>query len=167
MLPGGQVKVETSVNESGATKTIADKWALVVGISNFEDPTINLKFAAKDATDFANYLSQTAGFKKDHIRLLTNDAATREGIIQSMGTKWLGRLAAPDDLVVVYVSSHGSPANDDTGVNFLVAHDTDKKQSGLHRYTTTMAQQNDPGASPLQPRGPHPRCLPQCGSNRW
>jgi tetratricopeptide (TPR) repeat protein len=126
MLPGGQVKVETSVNESGATKAIADKWALVVGISNFEDPTINLKFAAKDATDFANYLSQTAGFKKDHIRLLTNDAATREGIIQSMGTKWLGRLAAPDDLVVVYVSSHGSPANDDTGVNFLVAHDTDK-----------------------------------------
>jgi hypothetical protein len=37
-------------------KPVADKWALVVGISNFKDASINLKYAAKDATDFRNYL---------------------------------------------------------------------------------------------------------------
>lgn len=36
------------------------------------------------------------------------------------------RLAHPDDLVVVYISSHGSPADLDVGgVNYVVAYDTD------------------------------------------
>lgn len=42
-----------------------------------------------------------------------------------LGDKWLPRLANPDDLVVVYISSHGSPADMDVGgVNYIVAHDT-------------------------------------------
>lgn len=111
----------------GNDKPIREKWALAVGISNFKDSSINLKFAAKDATDFKNFLVNKEKFKPDHVRLLTDDQATRENIISNMGSKWLGKVVHPDDLVILYISSHGSRAVDDAkGVNFLVAHDTDK-----------------------------------------
>lgn len=119
--------IELSTKDAAKNYPVTDKWALVIGISSFKDPEINLKFAAKDASDFANFLTSKAGFSKDHVRLLLNGQATREGIIQNLGTKWLGHLAAPDDLVVVYVSSHGSGAQEEADkINFLVAHDTDK-----------------------------------------
>jgi tetratricopeptide (TPR) repeat protein len=106
---------------------VADKWALVVGISNFKDPSINLKYATKDAIDFRNFLINKAHFQPDHVKLLTDAEATRESIIGQLGDKWLGRLANRDDLVVIYVSSHGSSAQEAAnGVNFLVAHDTRK-----------------------------------------
>src|SRR6185369_17691594 len=41
--------------------------------------------------------------------------------------KWLASHAHPGDLVVVYVSSHGSPSTQEAGgTNFLVTYDTNK-----------------------------------------
>ena len=104
---------------------LLNKWALVIGISNFADPDINLRYAAKDAVDFSNYLIQDAHFPAGNVRLLTDKDATRDNIIKHLGPEWLGKRARSDDLVVVYVSSHGSTAKSEAGgVNFLVAHDT-------------------------------------------
>ncbi|HEY9712699.1 MAG TPA: caspase family protein, partial [Chroococcales cyanobacterium] len=111
---------------AGENKPVSDKWAIVVGISNFADSSINLKYAAKDATDFASFLVGQENFKRDHIKLLTDKQATKDNIISQLGDGWLGKFAHKDDLVVVYVSSHGSSSDQDVGVNFLVAHDTDK-----------------------------------------
>lgn len=112
---------------SSDDRPVRDKWALVIGISNFKDPSINLKFAAKDATDFGNFLVTSEKFKEDHVKTLTDQEATRENIVAMLGDKWLGKNAREDDLIVVYVSSHGSHSQEDAGgVNFLVAHDTDK-----------------------------------------
>jgi len=108
-------------------KPVRDKWALAIGISNFKDSSINLKYAAKDATDFKNFLVSKEHFKPDHVRLLTDENAGKDSILGSLGAKWLAKVAGPDDLVVVYVSSHGSAAqNDPSGLNFMVAYDTDK-----------------------------------------
>lgn len=103
---------------------VKDKWALVIGISNFEDPSLNLKYAAKDATDFHNYLVNEAHFKSDHVKLLTDKQATRQAIVENLGDKWLKRLANPDDLVVIYISTHGSSAKAEAGsANFIIPHD--------------------------------------------
>jgi tetratricopeptide (TPR) repeat protein len=129
VLPGGgAVAIEAPIAlPSGADRPVTGKWALVVGVSNFKDASINLKYAAKDATDFKNFLINTEHFKADHVKLLTDETATRENIIGLMGDKWLASHVKPDDLVVVYVSSHGSRSQDEAGgVNFLVAHDTNK-----------------------------------------
>lgn len=116
-------KIETTGD--AANKPVGDKWALVVGISNFSEQDLNLKYAAKDAIDFGNFLKGNARFAPDHVKVITDKDATRDNIIKQLGTGWLGRLAKPNDLVVVYVSSHGSVARDEAGgVNFLVAHDT-------------------------------------------
>lgn len=128
-LPGGSAAQNYTVATlagSAKDKTVADKWALVVGISNFKDSSINLKYAAKDATDFKNFLVTQENFTDDHVLLLTDASATKEEIISKLGDGWLGKNARENDLVVIYVSSHGSASQEDVGVNFLVAQDTDK-----------------------------------------
>ncbi len=131
-LPGSSVAQQQTVQipvsfDGSADRPIKDKWALAIGVSNFKDPSINLKYAAKDATDFSNFLVSNQRFKSDHVKLLTNEQATREDIIGMLGDKWLGKVAKKDDLVLVYISSHGSSSMDAAGgVNFLVAHDTNK-----------------------------------------
>lgn len=108
-------------------KPVGNKYALVIGISNFEDKSINLRYAAKDATDFANFLTTRGNFKAENVKLLTDEHATRQGIIDALGKKWLGAKANSNDLVIIYVSSHGSPAKEEANKNnFLVAYDTNK-----------------------------------------
>jgi tetratricopeptide (TPR) repeat protein len=109
------------------SRPIKDKWALVIGISKFKDPTISLQYAAKDAADFADYLVKEGHFAPDHVRLLVNEKATRAEILGQLGSNWLPRVANPDDLVMIFFSSHGSPTSMDVGsINYLVAYDTDK-----------------------------------------
>lgn len=111
--------------DSDSQKPVKDKWAVVIGISKFKDGKINLRYPSKDAEDFYRYLTEEAGFAKDHVLLLTDQEATRLRILSALGDKWLPRLANPDDLAVIYISSHGSPADIDVGgLNYIIAHDT-------------------------------------------
>ncbi|MBI4534349.1 MAG: caspase family protein, partial [Candidatus Melainabacteria bacterium] len=60
-------------NADAVTETapaVADKWALVIGISRFKDPSVKLKYASKDAKDFYDYLVSQAHFAPDHVKLL-------------------------------------------------------------------------------------------------
>ncbi|MBK9142386.1 MAG: caspase family protein [Candidatus Melainabacteria bacterium] len=120
---------------TGKNRPVKDKWALVVGISEFKKGSLNLKFPAKDARDFAGFLTSSCHFAPDHVRVLTNEQATRANILNDLGDKWLPRVVRPDDLVVLYFSTHGSPSDLDIGgVNYLIAHDTDPESlysSGL------------------------------------
>lgn len=105
-------------------KPIQDKWALVVGISSFQDASLNLRFAAKDAVDFRNFLVNQAGFQADHVKLLTDHEATRANIVALLGDKWMKRVVKADDLAVVYISSHGTQAASHVGgTNFIVPYE--------------------------------------------
>jgi hypothetical protein len=109
-----------------APGVVRTKWALVIGISQFNDPRVNrLNYPAKDAKDFADLLKDSAigRFPPDNVKLLVDTDATTRRIKASLN--WLARSAKPDDLVVVYVSSHGSPRELDTrNVNYIVTNDT-------------------------------------------
>jgi TPR repeat protein len=113
--------------DKGANRPIRDKWALVIGITDFQDPDIpDLQYSAKDATDFYNYLTKEANFQPDHVRLLLNEQATQRRVLSELGSKFLARVVKPDDLVVLYFSTHGSPSQlDPRGKNYLVASDSD------------------------------------------
>ncbi|CAN5567765.1 hypothetical protein BH11CYA1_BH11CYA1_26980 [soil metagenome] len=112
-------------DDATANRPVTDKWALVVGISKFADSSLNLRYPAKDAQDFYNYLISKGNFAKDHVRLLLDERATKENILDQLGDSWLPRAALPDDLVVIFISSHGSSSDADIrGVNYVVAHDT-------------------------------------------
>lgn len=125
-VPGSGSKA--TFTPASAGQPIADKWAVVIGVSKFADPKVpTLKYAAKDATDFYSYLVNPAqgNFQKDHVKLLTNDQATVVNIMDMLGDSFLPHAANPDDLVVIYLSTHGSPAGADIrGVNYVLAYDT-------------------------------------------
>lgn len=129
-LPGfsrSSVKIATATtgSECNSGRPVQDKWAVVVGISNFKDSSINLRYAAKDATDFKNYLINEAHFQPDHVKLLIDKQATRENIVSNLGEGWLRRLANSDDLVIVYLSTHGSAAKKELGnANFIAPYET-------------------------------------------
>lgn len=112
-------------------------WVLIIGISEFNSSDINLKYAAKDASDFSAYL-QTKGVPVDHIKCLLNKDATRANIMDAVGDSWLPKVCGEDDVAVVYVSTHGTPSNKDIGsLNYFVAHDTDK----FKLYSTAVSMQ--------------------------
>lgn len=115
------------VNSATTNRPLGDKWALVVGISNFQSSDIpKLTYASKDARDFADYLIQEAGFAPDHVRLLIDEKASERRVMSELGNKFLARVARPDDLVVLFFSTHGSPAQMDLrGRNYIVAYDSD------------------------------------------
>lgn len=105
---------------------VQDKWAVVIGISDFKNPRWNLKYPQKDAKDFAQFLVNKCNFAQDHVRVLTNASATRERILTDIGSNWLPRNAKPNDLVCIYFATHGtSSALDVARRNFLMAYDTD------------------------------------------
>lgn len=104
------------------------KYALVIGIGRFRDPAISrLQYAAKDARDFAALLADPkhGNFDPAHITLLTDENATRANILNALQQLFLQ--AREDDLVVTYVSSHGSEARQEQGlggIGYIVTHDT-------------------------------------------
>ncbi len=123
-------EVSPRADEKGSPTTkanpIEDKWAFVVGVSKFARPGIDLKYSAKDARDLASYLVKEANFAPDHVKLLVDEQATKERVLAELGDKWLPRLAHPNDLVLIFISTHGSPSQADLeGLNYLVMHNTD------------------------------------------
>jgi uncharacterized caspase-like protein len=105
---------------------IGKKWALVVGIDTFQDKRApQLQFAAKDSRDFVNFLEDPRGgrFEPSHVIHLENEGATLKGIKEGLGK--LRVEAKPDDLIVLYISSHGSSRYvDPNGVSYIITHDT-------------------------------------------
>ncbi len=113
--------------DASLPRGLHEKWALVIGVQQFRDPNIpTLHFTAKDAHDFAAGLTdpQTGRFKKSNVRVLVDSEATVRGIREGIG--WLRQNVKPDDLVVIYVSTHGSPKTMDAlGVSYIIANDTE------------------------------------------
>lgn len=119
-------------------RPIKDKWAVIIGIGKFSDPSIpQLKFPAKDAQDLRDFLVKKGNFAPDHVLLLKDEQASREHILDAFGDGWLPRRVMEDDLVVIFISSHGSAA-DRAGENFIIAYDSNP----AHPYSTSIRLQD-------------------------
>lgn len=119
-------------------RPIADKWAVLIGISKFANQKISpLRYPAKDAQDFCNFVIAQENFARDHVLLLTDERATKVKILEAFGDGWLPQRVMADDLVLVYISTHGSPA-DRAGENFIIAYDSDPE----HPYATGIRLQD-------------------------
>ncbi len=109
---------------------IGDKWAVVVGVGNFADPTVpRLRHSEKDASDMTNFLVQHAGFMPDHIKSLLDTTATKANLIDCISGSWLPKVSKPGDVVLLFISSHGTPAYKEIGaLNSVVTYDTNLDQ---------------------------------------
>jgi len=97
-----------------AGRAAAASYALVVGVSEYGDPSIaDLEYAASDARDLALALETQCGFLRSDILLLVDGEATREGIAQAFS--WLRERVGAADLAFVYLAGHGSAIADRDG----------------------------------------------------
>jgi len=82
-------------------------FALVIGVSGYEDKNLTLNFAAKDARDFAeSLLNQKGGLYDDVVvRALIDAKATKDGIIN--GFDWISKETTSRDVAIVFLAGHG------------------------------------------------------------
>lgn len=134
-------------NKSSTDKpAIRDKWALLIGINRFADPSIpGLKYAQKSAADVSRALKDPdAGrFAPDHVFLLNGQDATKTGIEQVL-EQWLYKKALPNDLVMVYLSSRLVPTTNGQEP-IICSSDTQMKDAehtgiNLHETLKTIRQ---------------------------
>jgi uncharacterized caspase-like protein len=111
----------------------AEKWALLIGINDYEDRNYiaSLGAADNDARKLRDVLKNTLGYPAANIELLVSDGdnkPTRANIIQALGK--LADNVQPGDTVFVFYSGHGTEIN---GVTYLLPHDF----KGRNKFTGT------------------------------
>ena len=94
---------------------------LAVGVSQFEDQSMNLTYAHSDAVAITRKFSQMKGslFNEVKARVLLNEKATLTNIKKSI--TWLERQATQKDLILIFISSHG--ALDHKGSLYILPND--------------------------------------------
>ncbi|BAZ21217.1 peptidase C14 caspase catalytic subunit p20 [Kalymmatonema gypsitolerans NIES-4073] len=105
-----------------------ERWAIIVGISNYQDDGIqNLNYAHRDAEELAKLLQSPfgGGFKEDNIHKLINEEATTVNITRALRS--FLKKPAREDLVMIYFACHGAPDTDRPDNLYLLTHDTDCK----------------------------------------
>jgi len=108
------------------TPEIGRRWAVVVGISKYADERITpLTYADDDARAMVAFLRSPEGgaIPEDNLRVLLDEEATSEALRDALFV--FLQQAAPEDLVTVYVASHGSPDPSRPSNLYILTHDTD------------------------------------------
>jgi len=97
-------------------------WVLSIGVSEYEEERISLKYADNDAIQIAKIMESQQGvlYREVFTRSLVNKQATRSEILKAMRT-FLGQ-AAPDDVVLIFMAGHGLQ-DGQTKTYYFVPHD--------------------------------------------
>ncbi len=112
--------------DSALPGPIKNRYAVVVGVGQFKYGINPLQYAERDANSFYIFLTdpKRGGFKKEEVLFLTDQNATRSNIMNALNK--IKSLSQEDDLVVLYISSHGTPPDKFGGVH-IVTYDTEVK----------------------------------------
>lgn len=98
------------------TTVTGEKYAIVIGISDYAGDANDLEYADDDALDMVNILTTMYGYKPKNIRLLISDYKTNNARTADITSaiSWLIKSAKEGDEVVFFYSGHGArgKAND-------------------------------------------------------
>lgn len=86
------------------TTTKGKNYLLGIGIDHYQN-FIPLKNAVKDVQDVSNILVTKYDFHQEDVKLLLNENATRENIIEELNQ--LSRVVGENDKILIYYSGHG------------------------------------------------------------
>jgi len=114
--------LQPSVRGDAPVGPIRNRYALVVGVGKFKNGITPLQYSVRDATLFYRFLLEQAGFTKNNTYFLADQNATSSNVVKYLNG--IRNAAKDDDLVVVYMSSHGTPPDKFGGV-YIVTYDTE------------------------------------------
>lgn len=91
----------------GAGAQHRNRWALIIGISAYQEPALSLRFADRDAKALYDLVTSPrgGGFPAENIKLLLNEQATGQAIRNAF-TDFLTK-PGPEDFVLIHVACHG------------------------------------------------------------
>jgi len=92
---------------------LIDRWAVVVGISNYPGTLNDLSFCDDDALEMKAWL-MGQNFPVQNIKVLINSNATKANILNSIG--WLASNSEGDDYVFFFYSGHGDKSGATTKI---------------------------------------------------
>ncbi len=114
--------LQPGVRGDGPVGPIRNRYALVVGVGKFKSGITPLQYAVRDASLFYRFLIEQAGFTKNNTYFLADQNATSANVVRYL--TGIRNAAGEDDLVVIYMSSHGTPPDKFGGV-YIVTYDTE------------------------------------------
>jgi len=111
-----------AVSPPSVNRPFTDKWAVLAGIGTFaryhDGSGQDRRGTLTQTVDFRNYLVHEAGFDPTHVCVAEDNLMTRHNVEDVLIGDWLANLARPDDLVLIYLSSHGTDRGGD-GKNYI------------------------------------------------
>jgi len=121
-----QIAAATAAGPGGTT------YAVLVGISKYAKPELDLQYPHADATTFASLLESPrgGGVPRENILLLTDKEATTAAVRNGF-QDFLKRRATKNDTVIILIAGHGIADGKDA---FIVTYDSDPqdlKSTGL------------------------------------
>ncbi len=84
----------------------SDRWAVIIGISDYAGDEYDLDYCDDDALDFYNALTTVYGWISSHIILLIDGQAKKASILTAID--WMRTSEDSGDEVVFFYSGHGS-----------------------------------------------------------
>lgn len=146
LLAGGCTHAQRSTEKGGLVTVAASpsevaqafegrRFALVVGINQAGDERWRtLRYAEKDAKDLGAVLEDPAYGAYAQVKVLTSREATTTKALRAAVQALAAQATRPDDIVVLYVSAHGTLARDTKGElkRYLVTSDAE-----FHRVAET------------------------------
>ncbi len=98
-------------------------YVLSVGVSAYKDTALTLKYAAKDARDFASAVQKQKGgmYRDVVVKTLSDAQATKDDILD--GLDWLKKEVTARDVGIIFIAGHG--VNDSTGNYYYLPQNAD------------------------------------------
>jgi hypothetical protein len=108
----------------------AQRWAVVIGVSHYQDSSMNLEYAARDAESMRDFLTDPngGGVPAANMYFIENEDATAAHIRAAL-FDFLNK-PGPDDLVIVYFAGHGTNDRKSPDNYYLLGYDADMQNLG-------------------------------------
>lgn len=113
---------------SSPSAVTGEKWAVVIGISDYRADGLDLRYAHRDAEAIRDFLIGKGGFRSDRVRLLTNQGATSQEIRTALSTFLAA--AQPEDLALIFLAGHGVQDRVNPDNFFFLVHDSEPGNLG-------------------------------------
>jgi uncharacterized caspase-like protein len=108
-----QAEVYAQPAEPPSQPKAASKWAVVIGIADYQGTGSDLWHPDEDAKEMYTELTRQQGYAKANVKLITNNKATASAIVSAID--WLVANEKAGDEVVFFYSGHGYRAPDSEG----------------------------------------------------
>jgi uncharacterized caspase-like protein/peptidoglycan/xylan/chitin deacetylase (PgdA/CDA1 family) len=107
----------------------ANSWAIVVGIDAYPKWP-RLQYAVRDAQGVGELLVQKFGFAPERVITLTNEQATRNGILGAFHDRLAHGGVQPNDRLFVFFAGHGATRKLSSGreLGYIIPYDSDPNQ---------------------------------------